>query len=99
MLTYLSAGFLHVPGPISHHGRFVRTWPVTVHTASCTCCMASGQWSLLFTPSPGVHSNGIQPIEKSPLGEGLDARPITELAGCRAASARHRVNCNQWSKD
>ncbi|RRK31812.1 hypothetical protein EBB54_10860 [Schaedlerella arabinosiphila] len=24
----------------------------------------------------------------------LDARPITELAGCRAASARHRVNSN-----
>ncbi len=49
---------------------------------------------LLFTPWPGAHSNGIQPIEKSPPGEGLDARPITELAGCRAASARHRVNCN-----
>ncbi len=40
---------------------------------------------LLFTPWPGAHSNGIQPIEKSPLGEGLDARPITELAGRRAA--------------
>jgi hypothetical protein len=46
---------------------------------------------------PGAHSNGIQPIEKSPEGEGLDARPITELAGCRAASARHRVNCNPCS--
>ena len=55
------------------------------------------QGRLLFTPSPGTHSNGIQPIEKSPLGEGLDARPITELAGCRAASARHRVNSNSSS--
>ena len=51
-------------------------------------------YRLLFTPWPGAHSNGIQPIEKSPAGEGLDARPITELAGCRAASARHRVNSN-----
>ena len=45
---------------------------------------------------PGAHSNGIQSIEKSPAGEGLDARPITELAGCRAASARHRVNSNYY---
>ena len=51
---------------------------------------------LLVTPLPGAHSNGIQPIEKSPAGEGLDARPITELAGCRAASARHRVNSNYY---
>ena len=48
---------------------------VTVHT-------------LLFTPWPGAHSNGIQPIEKSPAGEGLDARPITELAGCLAAGCK-----------
>ncbi len=49
---------------------------------------------LLFTPF-GCSSNSIQPIEKSPDGEGLDARPITELAGRRTAGARPRVNNNR----
>jgi len=31
------------------------------------------QFGLLFTPWPGAHSNGIQPIEKSPPGEGLES--------------------------
>ena len=49
---------------------------------------------LLFTPWPGAHSNGIRLIVKSPNGEEPDARSITVLAGCRAASARHRMDSN-----
>ena len=52
-------------------------------------------FTLRFTPF-GCSSNRIQPIEKSPDGEGLDVRPITVLAGCRAASARHRMNSKFW---
>ncbi|MEY8492646.1 ABC transporter permease [Lachnospiraceae bacterium 29-91] len=52
--------------------RFISIYDIIMH------------FTLLFTPF-GCSSNRIQPIEKSPDGEGLDACPITELAGRRAA--------------
>jgi len=59
-----------------------------------------GLFLLLFTPGYCSHPGRVltvttsSPLKSRLLARGPDARPITELAGCRAASVRHRVNSN-----
>ena len=66
-------------------GRILRMDRVTVHTVSCTCCTASGQFS---------DGAGIQPLAVRRLFNGLDALQFAAgwAVNCNWIGLPHRRN-------